>query len=63
MFPELYPAEEKSTSSWNKRFTGNIFEIATELFFVFLKSFLFFLEEYPKALDKVREEERTKQKR
>jgi hypothetical protein len=53
---------EEPTSFWDRPFTGNIFEIAIELFFVFLKCVLFFLEEYPKALDKVREEERTKQK-
>jgi hypothetical protein len=60
--------EEEHTSFWDKKIkvdpvTGTIIEIFSELFFGFIKCFLFFLEEYPKALAKVREEERARQKK
>ena len=61
------PGEEHS-SFWDKKIkvdpvTGGILVFFSELFFGFIKCFLFFLEEYPKALDKVREEERVRQKK
>ncbi len=49
-------ASEEPTSFWDKPFDGNVFEIALQIFFVFLKCFLFFLDTY----DKVQEEERLK---
>jgi len=60
--------EEEHTSFWDKKIkvdpvTGGILVFFSELFFGFIKCFLFFLEEYPKALDKLREEERAKQKK
>jgi len=46
--------EEEPVSFWDKKWnldpvTGTILTIFSELFFGFLKVFLFFLAEYPKA--------------
>jgi hypothetical protein len=43
--------------------TGGILVFFSELFFGLIKCFLFFLKEYPKALDKVRKEKRAKQQK
>jgi hypothetical protein len=51
--------EEEHTSFWDKPFDGNVFEIALQIFFVFLKCFLFFLATY----DNVHEEECLKREK
>jgi hypothetical protein len=60
--------EEEPTNFWDRKVkvdpvTGTIIEMFSMFFFVIIKCFLFFLEEYPKALAKIREEERAKQKK
>lgn len=65
---EETPQEEEYTSFWDKKIkvdpvTGIIIEIFSELFFGFIKCFLFFLEEYPKALEEVRREEAAKREK
>lgn len=65
---EETPQEEEHVSFWDRKikvspFTGAIIEIFSGIFFGLLKCFLFFLEEYPKALKEVEEEERVKRER
>ena len=65
---EETPQEEEYTSFWDKKIkvdpvTGGILGFFSEFFFGLIKFLLIFREEYPKALTKVREEERAKQKK
>ena len=52
-----------SPEKTSKDIGETLWEIEKALFIGFVKCFLFFIREYPKALDEVREEERNRQKK